>query len=143
MLSISIYIATFSIITALIWAYLQPNLYTPVPYPIYNFIIVSGGTVGSLIAAKMPLSHPYHSVVLMELGPGVHNNPMSEHLVPGSAVNNVTFGNIDWGYTSKPQCTLLDTKDILDVYTYNDRIYPIPRKKRAIRFQQADLYAAH
>jgi len=129
MLSISIYVAAVSIITALVRAFLQSNLYTPVPSPIYDFVIVGGGTAGSLIAAELALSHPNHSVVLLESGPGVRNNPLSEQSVPGGAVHNIAFGNIDWGHTVEPQRTPLNTEDIPDGYTYNDRSYPIPRGK--------------
>ena len=106
-------VAALSVGFAVWRAIMQANLYTATPAAAYDFIIVGGGTAGSLVAAELAASNKDWRVLLLEAGDGIRDAMVSEQSVPGGAPDNVAYGNIDWNYKVESQKTpLAGTQDV-------------------------------
>lgn len=107
-------VAALSVGFAVWRAVMQANLYTAIPAAAYDFIIVGGGTAGSLVAAELAASNKEWRVLLLEAGDGIRDAMVSEQSVPGGAPDNVAYGNIDWKYKVESQKTpLAGTQDVV------------------------------
>ena len=100
--------------------------YASTPRQTYDFVVVGGGTAGSLVAAELAAALPSHTILLLEAGEGVRDTVVSEQSVPGGAPDNVAFGNIDWNYRVEPQTSTLLGDSLPG---FKERRYPIPRGK--------------
>lgn len=66
----------------------------------YDYIIIGGGIAGSVLAYRLHEKHPSLSILLIEAGPDVSENP----LVTDSANGPFLVGSeLDWGYSTVPQ----------------------------------------
>ncbi|ESZ93963.1 hypothetical protein SBOR_5666 [Sclerotinia borealis F-4128] len=66
----------------------------------YHYIIIGGGIAGSVVASRLHEKHPSLSILLIEAGPDVSDNP----LVTDSANGPFLVGSeLDWGYSTVPQ----------------------------------------
>ncbi|EKM76333.1 hypothetical protein AGABI1DRAFT_45074 [Agaricus bisporus var. burnettii JB137-S8] len=68
----------------------------------YDFIIIGGGTAGSLVTARLS-ENPQYNILVIEAGPW-HEDIFSSR-VPGLLVN-LRNTNVDWNYTTVPQSGL-------------------------------------
>lgn len=102
--------------------------FTETPVKSYDFIVVGGGTAGSLVAAQLARTNPGWSILLLEAGGATRDGAATAQTVPSPAVDKyVADGEaIDWGYRAEPQRAAL-TRDLPSAY--RDRRYPIPRGK--------------
>jgi choline dehydrogenase-like flavoprotein len=68
--------------------------------PKYDYIIIGGGIAGSVVASRLHDTNPSLSILLIEAGPDVSENP----LVTDSANGPFLVGSeLDWGYSTVPQ----------------------------------------
>ena len=100
--------------------------FTETPVKSYDFIVVGGGTAGSLVAAQLVRANPGWSVLLLEAGGATRDGADTAQTVPGQAVDKVANEAIDWGYSVEPQRATL-SGDLPSAY--RERRYPIPRGK--------------
>lgn len=66
----------------------------------YDYIIVGGGIAGSVVASRLHERLPHLSILLIEAGPSVAQNPLVTEIKHAFAVLG---SDIDWSYASVPQ----------------------------------------
>lgn len=70
----------------------------------YDYIVVGGGIAGSVVASRLHARLPDLSILLIEAGPDVVDNP----LVADSRNGPFLVGSeLDWNYSTVPQQHLL------------------------------------
>jgi choline dehydrogenase-like flavoprotein len=69
-------------------------------YPQYHYIIVGGGIGGCVVASRLHERLPHLSILVIEAGPDVVDNPQVTKIE-----NALTVGGteLDWSYDSVPQ----------------------------------------
>ncbi len=80
----------------------------PLPQTAYDFVVVGGGTAGSIVAGRLS-ENPATSVLLIEAG-----GPMT---VTSDIVPTLYSFNYDWGYRTVPQANAGQFSHLL-VFSY-------------------------
>ena len=82
----------------------------------YDFIVIGGGSAGSIVASNLAKNFPEKSVLMVEAGPGISvNDPVVWDPTQWVLVSDNL--NLEWGYKSVPQPGL------------NNRVIPMGRAK--------------
>ncbi|KAF9445784.1 GMC oxidoreductase [Macrolepiota fuliginosa MF-IS2] len=71
-----------------------------VPQLEWDFIIVGGGTAGSVLASRLT-ENPKFNVLVIEAGPT--NENATESIVPGLGLAHLAMSRFDWNFTTVPQ----------------------------------------
>jgi choline dehydrogenase-like flavoprotein len=66
----------------------------------YHYIIIGGGIAGSVLASRLHESLPHLSILLIEAGPVVENNPLVTDIKNALKVGG---SELDWCYSTVPQ----------------------------------------
>lgn len=66
----------------------------------FDYIIVGGGIAGSVLASRLHEQLPHLSILLIEAGPDVENNPLVTDI---KNAMKVAGSELDWAYTTVPQ----------------------------------------
>jgi choline dehydrogenase-like flavoprotein len=66
----------------------------------YHYIIIGGGIGGSVVASRLHERLPHLSILLIEAGPNVDENPLVTQIQNALTVEG---SNLDWSYDSVPQ----------------------------------------
>ncbi|RDW58449.1 putative glucose dehydrogenase protein [Coleophoma crateriformis] len=66
----------------------------------YHYIIIGGGIAGSVVASRLHERLPHLSILLIEAGPDVVNNPLVTEI---KNAFDVVGSELDWSYSSVPQ----------------------------------------
>jgi choline dehydrogenase-like flavoprotein len=74
----------------------------------YDYVVIGGGTAGSIIAAELSTRNPQKSVLLIEAGGYLNNNGASLQSIPALAPLNVQLEQIDWKFQLEPQVAALE-----------------------------------
>lgn len=66
----------------------------------HDFIIVSGGIAGSVLASRLHAHLPLLSILLIEAGPDVANHPL---VTDSRNAGRLVGSELDWNYSTVPQ----------------------------------------
>lgn len=66
----------------------------------YHYIIIGGGIAGSVVASRLHERLPHLSILLIEAGPDVVDNPLVTEI---KNALDVQGSELDWSYSSVPQ----------------------------------------
>ncbi|KAK7056454.1 hypothetical protein VNI00_003009 [Paramarasmius palmivorus] len=78
--------------------------YTDVPKSEYDFVIVGGGTAGSILAGRLT-EDPRNSVLVVEAG---YDNANIQDIIVPFLATNALHSMVDWNFTSTPQVGCLN-----------------------------------
>lgn len=66
----------------------------------FDFVIIGGGTAGSVVASRLYEGDPSLSILIIEAGSDVSDRP---EVLDGSRYASLLGGDLDWGYKTVPQ----------------------------------------
>jgi choline dehydrogenase-like flavoprotein len=70
-----------------------------------DYIVIGGGIAGSVVASRLAERFPHLSILLIEAGPEVANNPLVTDNRNGP---RLVGSELDWNYSTVPQRHLND-----------------------------------